>query len=380
MPAFIAKSQADILRNALSKLVNTTPITAVAPGSIARAMAEVFARELGDMYAILDFNTSMAFLSTAQGRALDMIGALYNVTRKTLTTIAANDENVGAFNFYLNSPAAQEIVIPAGTQVSTDAINYVGDQYVYTTTNTARIPTGRLRVYVSLRPSFSDSVFTAGANTLTRHNYVSPNQTPIFCTNAKAIAAEVGFESDDDYRIRLVKAVRTAAGGTTEAVRFTALSVPGIRDVVVRTAPYGLGSFEVIVVPENYGTMAQAQVAVATILDTVRPVGVRMFIKGPQFLVVQITATGVIKSAVGTNKADVARRVEIAATRYLNTLLPGQPLVYNQLIQNMMDSADLVTDVMIQSFIVNGAEALRRNVTVAEDQQLVPGTITVTSS
>jgi uncharacterized phage protein gp47/JayE len=380
MPAFIAKTQPDILRNALTKLGNTTPITAVAPGSIARALAEVFARELGDMYAILDFNTSMAFLSSAQGRALDLIGVLYNVTRKTLTAVAASDENVGAFNFYLDSPAPVEIVIPVGTQVMTNALGYVGDQYVYSTNNIARIPIGRSRVFVSLRPAFNDSIFTAGAGTLTRHNYAPPPGVVVRCTNAKAIPAEVGYESDDDYRTRLIKAVRTAAGGTAESVRFTALSLAGVRDVRVRSAPYGLGSFEVIVVPENYGLMAQVQVAVASGLEAVRPIGVRMFVKGPQFLVVGITATAMIRSNIGTNKADVARRVEIAAMRHINTLLPGDPLVYNQLIQSMMDSADLVTDVTIRSFLVNGNEQLRRNVTTNEDQQLVPGTITVTPS
>jgi hypothetical protein len=83
----------------------------------------------------------------------------------------------------------------------------------------------------------------------------------------------------------------------------------------------------------------------------------------------------VIRDVFGTNKSDIARRVEIAATRYLNTLMPGQTLVYNQLIETMMDAADLVDDVMVTSFMVNSVETLRKNVTVDPDQQIVPGSI-----
>jgi uncharacterized phage protein gp47/JayE len=380
MPAYLAKNTDDILRNALTKLSKTTPITAIAPGAVARSMAEVFSKELGDMYSILDFNMSMAYISTASGSALDMFGYLFNILRKTLTSVSSADENIGAFNFYLDAPAAQDINIPAGTQVSTDNLSYVGNQYIYSTVSSALIPIGRLRVFVSVRPTFTDSAFTAGVDTLTRHTFVPPPGVTVRCTNAKPIPAVVGYESDDAYRTRLVKAVRTASGGTETAMRFGALSIPGVRDVNIRTAPYGLGSFEVIVTPENYMQAAQLQVSVAMLLNTLRPVGSRMFVKSPQYLPVQVRVTATIRDGIGINKPDITRRVEIAATRYINSLLPGDTLIYNQLIQNMMDSADVVTDVIITSFTVNGSETLRRNVTCDPDQQLVPGTIVAASS
>lgn len=373
--SFLTKDQNVILRQALSKLADTTQITSVGPGSIARALTEVITKELGDLYAVMDFNVSMAFLSTASGRALDLIGELYDVRRKILSELAVIDQTIGAFNFYVDTPAPYEIVIPAGTQVTTDTLTYVGDQYLYNTTDVARIPAGRTRVFVSIRPAFADSVFTAGENTLVRHGFASQPGVIVKCTNLKAIPAQVGFESDEAFRIRLIKAVRIAAGGTEQALRFAALGIAGVRDVKVRTAPYGLGSFEVVITPENAGITATLQVTVAATLDRLRPVGVRMFVKTPNYLPIDVQGTISVKTTIGVNKQDIARRAEISIMRYVNTLLAGDPVIYNRMIQEILDSSDQVTDVVVSSFKVNGAEVLRRNVTCDQDEQLIPGNL-----
>lgn len=377
MPAFVAKNQSDILRQALAKLADTTPLTAVAPGSIVRALTEVVVKELGDMYAIIDFNTSMSYLSTASGRALDLIGSLYNLPRKTLTEVATIDQSIGAFYFYLDSPYGDDIIIPANTQITTDTDNYIGAQYVYYTTTETKISAGRTRAYASIRPGLTDSVFTAGANTLTVHAFLSPVGTVVKSTNPKPIQAQVGYESDNAYRARISKAVRTSAGGTAEALRFTALSIPGVRDARVRLATFGLGSFEVIITPESQVGSSTVMLAADSAMQVVRPVGVRMYTKLPEYVVLELIATAVLRPGAVANRGDHARRVEVGAIRYLNTLLAGQPLVYNRLIQAMMDASDMVTDIVIQSFKIDATEALRRNITVEEDQQIIPGSITV---
>lgn len=377
MPAFIVKNQSDILRHALSKLSETTPLTAVAPGSIVRALTEVVVKELGDMYSIVDFNTSMAYLSTASGRALDLIGSLYNLPRKTLTEVATVDQSMGAFYFYLDAPYGDNIVIPTNTQITTDNTSYVGNQYTYATTAPAVIPAGRTRAYASIRPALTDSVFTAGAGTLTVHNFVSPEGTTVKSTNPKPIQAQVGYEADGAYRTRISKAVRLASGGTAEALRFAALAVPGVRDARVRLATFGLGSFEVVITPESQSLASSVMLNADLAMQAVRPVGVRMFTKLPEYMTLEIIATAVLKPGAIPNRDDHGRRVEIGAIRYINTLLAGHPLIYNQLIQAMMDASDLVTDVIIHSFKLDAVEALRRNITVEEDQQIIPGNIAV---
>ena len=58
----------------------------------------------------------------------------------------------------------------------------------------------------------------------------------------------------------------------------------------------------------------------------------------------------------------------------------GAPLVYNELISTILDSDNAITDVTITNLAVNGTQVLFQNYTPKDDEQLVPGTILVTSS
>lgn len=249
--SYLSKSRKELLRVALQKLQRETPITSIGPGSVARSLAEVVLSELGDFYSIMDFSTAMGFISSAQGRSLDLLGELYAIQRKQLTSVASISQSVGAFYFYIDSPYGSDITVPAGTKVSMDIDNFVGDTYSYRTDSSVVIAAGRTRAYAGLTPEFNDSVFTAGADTLVKHNFTSPGDTTVKCKNPKVIAPQVGFESDSNYRNRIVKAVRTSAGGTVDAIRFAGLGVNGVRDVKIRPSIYGLGTVEALVVPED---------------------------------------------------------------------------------------------------------------------------------
>lgn len=376
MPAYLIKNRDEILRQALRKLERDTPITSTAPGSIARALVECLTSELGDMYEILDFNISQQFLSTATGSALDMLGSLYGVVRKTTSSLTTIDRSSGTFFFYIDAPFSQNIVIPKGTNVYTDTTSFIGQQYSYTTTADAIIPIGRTRAFTSIKPSFTDSVFTAGVNKLVIHDFQSPAGTIVKCKNVKQIQAQIGFETDDGYRLRIIKSIRVSSGGTADAIRFAGLSVPGVRDVRTRQAPYGLGSFEVIVVPEDYNNANALVDQVSTVIDAVRPIGVRAFVKKPLTRSVDLTFSLIVPNASAPGVVEnIVERARVGAARYIASLLPGDTLVYNRLVQILLDSSDAIRDVIMDKFAVSGTESARRNFQPEADQQLVPGTI-----
>lgn len=379
MVAYESKEKTDILRHALQKLQKKTPVTSIGPGSVARSLAEVVINELGDFYSVMDYNTAMTLVSSATGRALDLMGELYSVQRKQIGRVATLEQQVGTFYFYIDEPHTSDIVIPQGTIVATDNDSYIGNQYTYRTTATVRIKAGRLRVFVGITPDFADSVFTSGAHTITRHEITQPQGEPkLKCTNPKTIAPQVGYETDENYRLRIIKAVRTAAGGTQEALRFTALAVPGVRDITIRNTPYGLGSVEALVVPEER-TMAERVLADSIReLRKVSPAGVKLYVREPNYVPMDIIGSIIVKNDLTFDKSGVERRAEIGVIRYLNRLLPGKKFVHNQLIQSIMDSSDTILDVSITTMRVDNVEVLRRNYTPKEDQQLVPGEIDIT--
>lgn len=377
MAIYLRKTKAEILREALRKLEKTTPISATSPGSVARAFTEAITNEISDYYDALDFQVAQSVISSAAGRALDLIGELYSVKRRTISQIIAIDRKVGAFYFYIDSATILDVIIPIGTEIYTASDSFVGRQLRYKTTNATTISVGQTRSFASIVPDFSDAIFTAAPNTLVIHGATSPPGVLIKCTNPKAIPAQEGFESDDNYRVRIIKAIRVAAGGTMDAVRFTALAIPGVRDVRIQEVPYGLGSFRLIVTPEDVTFTSTGGIQLRAALEEVRPVGMRMFVIQPSLLGVDIRATAIVKKTTKTNRETLSRGVNIAAKRYLNSLLAGDVLVYNKLIQYMLDSSSDIIDVQLTRYAPNGVESLRRNYTPKEDEILVPGRIEV---
>lgn len=378
MPAYLKKSPGDILNEILQKLITNTPFTSTSPGSLIRAFSEAISTELGDIYDIMDFNLNQQLVSTATGSALDNLGSLYNVTRKTVNNLAAVDKSLGAFIFFLKTAVAFDVKISKGTNVYTDATSYVGRRFSYHTDADVTIAAGRTRAYAGLIPNFNDTVFTAGPNTLTLHDFPSSPNALVYSTNPKEIAQQLTYETDDDFRLRIIKNVRVASGGTIEAVRYSGLSVTGVRDLRIRQTPYGMGSFEVIVVPEQNGNQDQIMAQVSTAIESVRPLGCRVYLKAPTTRPVDVSVDLIM---VGVNSAAVSdsaiKRATVGIQRYLNTLLPGNALVYNRLISIVIDSSEMTKDVIVKKLSVNGVEIMRRNYQPPEDEQLVPGNITV---
>lgn len=380
--AFLAKTSQQILTESLAKITNSTTITATSPGSVARAFTEAISIEMGALYSVLDFNFNQQNISTASGISLDQIGSLYNITRKTIANITTIDRALGAFYFYIPAIFDQNIIIPTGTLIYTDNTTYVGQQFVYATTATCIIATGRTRAYASIAPQFANSVFTAGANTLNiiGNNFIQPSGTTVLCTNPKTIEAQVGQESDDSYRYRIIQGARQAAGGTPTAVRLAGINTAGVRDITLRDTPYGLGSFECLVIPEDYTLSSTTLSAATTAMNAVRPTGVRMYTRLPTFLNVDVTCNVIINSTLNVDAASVASGAQVSILRFLNQPLIGAPLVYNELISTILDSDNAITDVTITNLAVNGTQVLFQNYTPKDDEQLVPGTILVTSS
>lgn len=379
--AFLVKDPVDILTQALRKLSANTSLNATGPGSVVRALTEAVTTELGDFYDILDFNLSMQVVTTSSGRALDLLGTLYNVQRKNLSALAAVDRSLGSFYFYLDSPSGSNITIPGGVQIFTNTTDFVGTLYTFQTTDAVTLPAGRTRVYASIIPLYSDSVYTAGKNTLVSHNFTNlPNGVVLKCTNPKPINPQTAYEDDDTYRVRIIKAVRTAAGGTAEAVRFAGLNVDGVRDITIREAAFGLGSFEVIIVASDSSAAGVIRQLVTEQVNTVRPVGVRMIMREPDLLLMDIKASILLGNQANVDAQGVSTRARTAILRYLNRMLVGTPMVYSQLIQSILDASEFIVDVSILELAANGEEILRRNFNPLTDQQIIPGNIEVVAS
>jgi len=251
MPIYGEKEKAEILTSVLNSLERNAGISAAYPGSIARAFAEAFSTEIADLYSSLNFSLRQGALSTASGRNLDLIGELYGVVRKEISDAAALERQSFNIEFFIENPYSQDIIIPGGTYLYTDVENYAIKQYRFKLNGDVTISSGTTRAYGLVVPDFTDNTYVAAIGSITKHNFIAPPGVVAFCTNTKEVYSAINSESDDNFRRRIISSIKTRAAGTTESIRFAALSVKGVRDVRIRESAYGVGSCDVIVVPES---------------------------------------------------------------------------------------------------------------------------------
>ena len=96
------KTFEEMLATALGYLENHTEITMTAPGSVARALTEANIAEVVSAYNTADLAMRMAYVSSASGFFLDLIGELVGVVRRNeqYAYVRGSDSNI---RFYVNS-------------------------------------------------------------------------------------------------------------------------------------------------------------------------------------------------------------------------------------------------------------------------------------
>jgi uncharacterized phage protein gp47/JayE len=369
MPIYGSKEKEEILTSMLNSLERDAGITAIYPGSIARAFAEAISTEISDLYSSLSFSLRQGALSTASGRNLDLIGELYGVVRKQISDAAAIERQSFNMEFFIQKPYSQEITIPKDTMILTSVDNFSVRQYRYKLNDSVSIPPGSTRAYGLVIPDFADNTYVAPRNSLISHNFVAPPGVVLFCTNPKEVYSNINSESDDNYRRRIVSSIKTRATGTAESVRFAALSVKGVKDVRIRESSYGVGSCDIIVVPESLSSIKQMPEVILSSIASVKPAGVRFNVRIAEKLSIDITATITLSNSVtDILNAGIKNQAALFVKRYLNSLTVGDTISITEIERQIRRSSDYVRNVIINSFNIEGKEMPFKDFTPISDK------------
>ncbi len=189
------------------------------------------------------------------------------------------------------------------TLIFTNVDNFATKQYKFKLNGDVIISAGTTKAYGLVIPDFNENVYVASVGSLTRHNFISPPGVPVFCTNTKEVYAIVNSESDNNYRTRIIASIKTRSFGTVEAVRFAALAIKGVRDVRLRESSFGLGSCDVIIVPESTAEIKRMPEIVYNTIINVKPVGVRFNIRIAEKIAVNLSATITLTSGLSEQMA-----------------------------------------------------------------------------
>ena len=381
MVAVNMKSKEQMLVATLNALQKNAGISAISPGSIARAFAEAIHSEISDLYNSLKVSIEQSNLSTASGINLDMIGTLYNVQRRTISSELVPERVTGNIEFYLNTTHSSTVTIPKGTLVYNDTTAFSSTQYQYELNSDVVISAGNTRAYGSVKAKFPDNNVTAARNTLVKHNFISPPGIVVYCNNPKEVYSSLNSESDDNYRRRIVSGIRGSASGTAESVRFAALSVKGVRDVKIREASLGVGTCDIVVIPETQAGITIMSQLVYEKIKSVKPVGINMNLRIATKKLVDVSATLTLRE--GTSGA-IARSVEnqskIFLNRYLNSLTIGDSVSISEIERQMKLSSELIMSVTVGNIKVDNRNIPNKDYRLSDDKSyMAAGTLSLFS-
>lgn len=204
------------------------------------------------------------------------------------------------------------------------------------------------------------------------YNTLTVNHIRAFVTTADGAALDaIGVllqctrlkdETDDNYRYRITNQCLTLATSNETAIRLTALTVDGVKDVILKPYSMGAGSFTVIILSDE-------DVTSTGILETVRKKLLDVHGYGIRYNVVSPTLTYVsIKQRLHLNdtlsdieKQEIRYNVQLALSKYLSNLSIGEDIIIDKLTQVIMDvSPDIIQESNVQ-FKINGERALYVN-------------------
>lgn len=375
------KTKQQILSKIVNALEKNAGVNAKSSGSISKALAEALAVEIGDIYEALKFSVDQTSLGTASGRSLDSIGDLYGVYRRTVGTDVQEERYSFNIEFSISAPQSANVVIPNNTIIYNDVTDFSSLQYQYTLTGDVVLMAGTTRAYGRVVPNFSSGDFTASKGTLTRHNFSTTNGLVIFCTNPKEVYSMVNMETDDMYRRRIIKSIKGNSFGTAESMRLRALSVSGVRDVRVRESSYGLGSCDVIVVPESQRIGPALVQDLFSSLAVVKPVGIKLNIRIAERVPVSVAVSITLPSGLGQNLINgIENQVNLFVKNYLNSNTIGDSISFGDLESQVRSASDFIKSVSILSVSSNGQEIPKGVYRINDDRQyIVAGTVSTFS-
>lgn len=241
------------------------------PGDERRIFGEAIVPLVVALYSSINDACRQKMLRYARGEVLDALGDNRGVTRKT----AVASKTVERFG--VNTPISSNIIVPAGTRVTSDYVNY------FQTISTAVLPAGDSYVDVDVEATEggqqANNIIAGAINVLV-------DMVPSIDTVTNTVKTHGGAdeEKDDAYRDRIRLSGSTlSVAGPPNAYRYWAMAADAsVADAYVSSPTPGV----VRIVPICYGGIMPSEDILAKVLescsaDDVRPLTDQVTVAAP---------------------------------------------------------------------------------------------------
>jgi uncharacterized phage protein gp47/JayE len=335
----------EILSDLLQAVLAKTPFTNVNVGGGLRGILESLAAGLAGLYELVRTVSGALFIQTARGTWLDLKAREVGVRR-----LVAKPARL-RLTFSRGTPAALDTLIPAGTIVrSRRDLNGVSVRFLTDTDVT--LTTGQTAVVATATAEQAGIVGNVGPGTVTL--IVTPISGIEAVTNVDVGTAShlieegADAESDRAFRERAIGKWDTlGVGGTRGAYRTWALSVPGVKAVMVLDdAPYGPGTVGVVVLGTDGAPTPQLLADVAAYIRPRQPLTAQLVVSGATITPISLALT--VWRYATADEATLDEDVRRALQEYSDGLQLGEGLVRARLVAAVM-AVDGVYNVVVDA-------------------------------
>jgi uncharacterized phage protein gp47/JayE len=349
MPLF-ARSFQELMTDSIEDLASNTNITRLSAGGFARALLEAVNKRLAEVYEVFDLNMARAFVSSAPGQYLDMIGLLLGVTRES--SVAANvTTDTQVIKFYVDTGTfgtingGSDILVPQGTILSTRT---AGAGITYRTIEEATLPLGQNSAWIAAEAAIPGEEANVGSGSLLYHDftdYTDSDSSTLLVTNVHPISNGKNFESDANYRFRIVNRALEAEAANLTAIRLAALSTPGVADVILIRRYRGIGTFGVIIqsiLPVVSTTLIEA---VTANVAQVQAYGEIAYIRAPRETGISMKLVVHYNRRLSENELlEIEDDLKRSITEEINGLDIGDTFYVNKLVANLFMVSDEIAN------------------------------------
>lgn len=164
-------------------------------------------------------------------------------------------------------------------------------------------------------------------------------------------------DTDENYKYRISKQVYLAAKSNETAVRLNCLSVPEVKDIIIRKYTKGSGSFTVYVITDEIKTPDKVLEEVRQVVESTKAEGINAEVRAPKPVPIDI----VFSVKLAKNIKDEGKSVEIQSKIDIQDHVDLMPMGSSISIQKITSIVALNTNVknaFLSEFKVDGEDVI----------------------
>jgi len=322
LPSFVNPStKLKLLRN---NIQTDTAVTNFQSDSKMNAIIAPVADEISDAYRAVRLAFDANSVSSAKREDLDAVAARMGIQRRT-SSFASADSSERIVAFYtattfgaINGGAdinLQNVVI------STQPIQGAGANSIEYVVGSATLPLGSSLAYVTVRAKYSGGQSNVGKGALVNHDftgYTDSSAGSLKVVNLHPILNGSYAEDDQQLRFRLSRLNASRKQISDDRIFLNSIGVPGVNDVRVEHAYYGIGTVGVFVLGAENQTNATMVAQVQSQLSNITAPGMQLRATAATEVAVDLEMDVFFNRPVNQNIKD---RVSIRVRSYIRNLV-----------------------------------------------------------